>query len=114
MVVEDDFLISMMIEDILREQGCVVVGPFTTLADALEAADAPGVDLAILDVNLRGERVYPVAELLAQRRIPFLLVTGYGERAIPPEHPEWQAVSKPFHARELVRALVSSARQRHP
>jgi DNA-binding response OmpR family regulator len=107
LVVEDDLLVSMLIEDILADQGCAVIGPFTTLAQALQAARSVELDLALLDVNLRGERVYPVAEVLAQRHIPFLLVSGYGEDAVPAAHPDWRAVTKPFHARDLVKALAN-------
>jgi DNA-binding response OmpR family regulator len=114
LVVEDEFLIAMMIEDVLLDQDCVVVGPFASLADAVQAADSAVVDLAVLDVNLRGEKVYPAAEKLAARGIPFLLLTGYGTDAIPADRPHWQAVSKPFIVDELVARLaaqVDDARQ---
>jgi DNA-binding response OmpR family regulator len=114
MVVEDEFLIAMLIEDALLEQGCVIVGPFTSVTDALKAAKATPVDLAVLDVNLRGEKVYPVAEVLSARRIPFLLLSGYGSDAIPAEHPEWQAVSKPFIVTELVAKLADQINRRSP
>ncbi len=107
LVVEDDLLVSMLIEDILGDHGCAVVGPFATLAHGLQAARSAALDLAVLDVNLRGERVYPVAEVLAQRRIPFLLVSGYGDDAVPAGHPDWRAITKPFHADGLVKALTA-------
>jgi DNA-binding response OmpR family regulator len=106
MVVEDELLIAMLIEDTLLDQGCVIVGPFTSVPEALTAARDGDFDLALLDVNLRGEKVYPVAELLAARHIPFLLLSGYGSDAIPADRPEWQAVSKPFIVTELVAKLI--------
>ncbi len=107
LVVEDELLIAMMIEDLLAEQFCVVVGPFSAVADALAVARSEKLDLAVLDVNVHGEKIYPVGELLAARRIPFILLSGYGQGAIPPEHPDWQAVAKPFQAQELPRLLAA-------
>ena len=105
LVVEDELLVAMLIEETLTDHGCLVIGPFTTLSTALVAAGEAQADVALLDVNLRGERVYPVAELLEVRRIPFLLLSGYGHEAVPAEHPLWVACSKPFLPTELLRAL---------
>jgi CheY-like chemotaxis protein len=106
MVVEDELLIAMLIEDTLLDQGCIVVGPYTSVNEAALAAQDVAVDLALLDVNLRGEKVYPVAEILAARSIPFLLLSGYGGDAIPEDRPDWQAVSKPFVVTELIEKLA--------
>eukprot|EP01037_Dinobryon_pediforme_P004336 gene4336-4385_t len=65
MIVEDELLVAMMIEDILLEEDCDVLGPYTNLADALKAAASEAMDLAVLDVNLRGEKIYPVARMLS-------------------------------------------------
>ncbi len=105
MVVEDELLISMLIEDTLADADCVVVEPFTSVQDALRAAHDTVADLAVLDVNLRGEKVYPVADILEARGIPFLLLSGYGQDAIPPDRPGWQVCSKPFGPDELVEKL---------
>lgn len=110
LVVEDELLVAMLIEDVLADHNCVVVGPYAHLRDALMAAAAEHVDLAILDVNLAGEKVYPVAELLEERGIPFVLLSGYGRDAIPVNHPEWQACSKPFQPEELIAVLAQQAR----
>jgi DNA-binding response OmpR family regulator len=112
MVVEDELLVAMLIEDTLTDQDCVVIGPFTSVPEALAAAQDVRADLAVLDVNLRGEKVYPVAEILTERGIPFLLLSGYGSDAIPADRPNWQACSKPFGAEELVRRLVAQL-ERH-
>jgi CheY-like chemotaxis protein len=113
LVVEDELLVSMVIEDILAEEGCQIVGPFTNLADALAAAGRGGFDLALLDVNLRGEKVYAVAEILAEQSVPFVFLTGYGKDAIPGGHPEWRACPKPFTAAELTRALSGMLCSQH-
>ena len=105
LVVEDELLIAMLIEDALADQDCVIVGPYAHLQDALAAAATETVDLAVLDVNLAGEKVYPLAEFLAERGIPFVLLSGYGRDAVPANHPEWQACSKPFQPDELVDML---------
>jgi DNA-binding response OmpR family regulator len=106
MVVEDELLIAMLIEDTLTEEDCVVVGPFNSVGEALRAAQNTAIDLAVLDVNLRGEKVYPVAEALAARGIPFLLLSGYGSGAVPVDRPGWQAFSKPFVGAALVAKLA--------
>jgi len=78
MIVEDEALIGMMMKDALTDLGLAVTGPFVTVRDAMRALDNGGVDFAILDVNLGGEWVYPVADRLAKGGIPFVFVTGYG------------------------------------
>ncbi len=107
LVVEDEFLLAMMVEDILTDEGCIVVGPFARVAEALVAAAKEPVDLAILDVNVAGEKVFPVAEVLDGRGVPFLLLTGYGDLAIPPDRPHWQAYSKPYKSGPLIDALIA-------
>jgi DNA-binding response OmpR family regulator len=107
LIVEDEMLVALLIEDFLADMGCTTVGPFRSVAVALEAARTEDLDLAVLDVNLDGERVYPVAEMLAERRIPFLFLSGYGEEAIPPGHAEWKVCAKPFRSEVLMRMLAA-------
>lgn len=79
LVVEDEFLVAMLLEDTLRDLGFEVLGPVSSCAAALDlirSADG-GLDAAVLDVNLAGERVYPVAEALLERDVPFIFLTGY-------------------------------------
>jgi CheY-like chemotaxis protein len=105
LVVEDEALVAMLIESLLEEYGCGIVGPCNTVAKAMEAALTETFDLAVLDVNLRGEKVYPVAEILTERHIPFLFLSGYGEEAIPPGRTTWKVCTKPFKGNDLVRML---------
>ena len=114
LVVEDELLVAMLIEETLVDHGCKVIGPFNTLGTALSAARDAQADVALLDVNLRGERVYPVAELLEGRRIPFLLLSGYGNEAVPAEHPLWVSCSKPFLPTELLRAMSALLARKPP
>jgi two-component SAPR family response regulator len=80
MLVEDEAMIALIMEDLLAELDCEVIGPFGAVSNALEwlksAAEMP--DGAVLDVNLCGEHVYPVAEALRKRGVPFAFATGYG------------------------------------
>lgn len=104
-MVEDELLVSMFIEDVLVGAGCRVVGPLTNLSDAILAARNEAVDIALLDVNLRGEKVYPVADILTERGIPFVFLSGYGKNAIPNDRPNWRVCSKPFSPNDLIEIL---------
>lgn len=108
LVVEDEMLVALLIEDILADVGCIVLGPFNTVAKGLAAALNEGCDLALLDVNIAGEKVYPVADALSARHIPFLFLSGYGDTAIPPGHPDWKVCGKPFRGRELMDMLLAT------
>lgn len=106
LVVEDEWLVATAIEDMLCDLGCVVVGPFARVADALVAAREEPVDVALLDVNVAGEQVFPVAHALEKRGVPFLFVTGYGESALPRDRPHWEAQAKPFRLGRLTEYLI--------
>ena len=106
LVVEDELLVAILVEDLLADAGCVVVGPFARLAAAVAAARVEAVDVALLDVNVAGEMVFPVAHVLEERGIPFLFVTGYGEAALPPNRPHWRACAKPFQPEHLTDCLA--------
>ena len=105
LVVEDELLVALMIEDFLTEFGCTTIGPCGTVETAMHALLTEAPDLALLDVNLNGERVYPVAEALEQRHVPFLFLSGYGEDAIPPGRNGWKVCAKPFKGAELAGML---------
>jgi hypothetical protein len=95
----------MMIEDILADQHSVIIGPFTELC-LLEATRSAEIDFALLDVSPRGPKIYPVAEALSVRRIPFLLRSGLGAGAVPADRPWWRVCSKPFSGGLLIRKMV--------
>jgi CheY-like chemotaxis protein len=78
LLVEDEFIVAAMLEDVLRGLGAVVVGPAYRLGQGLRLAQEEAIDVAILDVNIEGERSDPIADALAGRGIPFVLATGYG------------------------------------
>src|SRR5436305_12924447 len=83
LVVEDEMMVSMLIEDMLSDLGCTVVGPASRLDEAMELARADGLDCAVLDVNLGGQPIFPLADLLRQQRRPFAFATGYGDAGLP-------------------------------
>ena len=99
-------LVSLLIEDLLNDLLCTVVGPYSTVGAALAAAKRVEVDFALLDVNIGGAKVYPVAEALQARRIPFLFLSGYGDEAVPADRPEWRVCSKPFQLNTLVETML--------
>jgi DNA-binding response OmpR family regulator len=107
LVVEDEFLVATLIEDMLLAAGCVVAGPIPRLSEALDAADRGTFDAAVLDVNLGGNRVYPVADALSRRNVPFVFVTGYSSGVLPSEYAKRPRLCKPFKMADLLRTLSS-------
>jgi DNA-binding response OmpR family regulator len=101
LLVEDEGTVAMLIEEMLEELGCTVVASIPRLALAREMANTAEVDLAILDVNLAGERVFPVADILRARSVPFLFSTGYGASGLPADFAECPVLHKPFSENEL-------------
>jgi CheY-like chemotaxis protein len=105
LVVEDEYLVAVLIEEILESAGCIVTGPVARLPEALDAVDHIDFDAAVLDVNLAGERIDPVAQALSRRNVPFVFVTGYGEGVLPREFAKRPRLCKPFRMAELLGAL---------
>ena len=108
LVEEDELLVAMLVEDMLSDAGCVVVCPFARVTAALSAARSEAVDVALLDVNVAGEMVFPVAHMLEERGIPFRFVTGYGQAVLPLNRPHWTACAKPFQPSTLPSAWQGS------
>ncbi|MDP2411740.1 MAG: response regulator [Pseudolabrys sp.] len=106
LVVEDEYLIRMLLEDMIADLGYEVSASVGTLADATEQASSGTFDAAILDVNVEGQEVFPAAEILAQRNVPFIFVTGYGEGGLPPAYRGRPTLQKPFQADQLRDALA--------
>ncbi len=96
LIVEDEPLISMMLEDFLDSLGHNVAGTCDTVAAALDRVNEGGFDLAIIDVNLNGEQIWPVADRLAERGVPYVLATGGHIEPPPPAHASAPVLSKPF------------------
>jgi DNA-binding response OmpR family regulator len=104
LLVEDEAMVAMLIESILIGENCIVIGPYATLAEAVAAARNENPDAALLDVNLGGDWIFPAIEILEERGIPFLLLTGYGKQVLP-ENRHWPVCAKPFRIPALLQAL---------
>ena len=110
LLVEDETLVAMLLEDMIADLGGTVVGSVSRVSRALEfAKDADTrIDLAVLDVNLGGEEVFPVAEALAERGVPFAFSTGYGNAGLPESWRGRPTLQKPF-TQEQVTAVLNRA-----
>jgi DNA-binding response OmpR family regulator len=106
LVVEDEFLVATLIEDMLQSAGCVVSGPIARVAEALDAVDHETYDAAVLDVNLAGDRIDPVADALSRQNVPFMFVTGYNTGALPGEFAARPRLCKPFKMADLLGTLI--------
>lgn len=109
LVVEDESLVAMLLETILEDLGCIPVGPVSTVNEGLEKArDEAVLDLALLDVNVAGREVFPVADALAARGVPVVFSTGYGEAGLPEKWRGAQALQKPFSENAVRDALLAA------
>ena len=109
LLVEDEFLVALTLEEDLRAEGCSIVGPFHDLESARGSARSETFDLALLDVNLNGSAVFPLAEELIARGIPFVLLTGYAESNLPEAFRGQERVSKPYDLSDLLEAMRRAA-----
>ena len=105
LIVEDEALVSMLLEDLLDDLGCKVAGTAASVAKAMEVVDGVELDCAVIDMNLAGESSRPVAEALTAKGVPFIIVSGYGEGGVRQDYPSAVVVGKPFQMEDLRRAL---------
>ncbi|WP_046116752.1 response regulator [Ensifer aridi] len=110
LVVEDEFLVALQIEDDLLAAGYVVIGPFTSLSASIAASRTERFEMATLDLNLRGEFVYPLIDELLERKIPVLLLTGYTALDLPERFRSLPRLAKPFDGTQLVEKVQSLLR----
>lgn len=106
LIVEDEALIAMLLEEMLADRGFLVAGVAATLEEGEQLAGALDIDAAILDVSLNGSHVFPVAEKLSERSIPFVFTTGYGEAGLPRQWSDRPVFTKPYDITELTEALA--------
>lgn len=105
LAVEDEGLVAMWLEDLLTDLGCVVIGPANSIETALMLLESNAIELAVLDINIAGEKVFPVAERLAARNVPFVFATGYGASGVAEPFAQRPVVQKPYTLEVLKRAL---------
>jgi len=105
LVVEDEMMVSMLIEDMLGDLGCIVVGPAARLDEAVELVKLGGIDCAVLDVNLGGQPIFPLADLLREKGRTFAFATGYGDAGLRDVDRGSPVLQKPFREGDLARVL---------
>lgn len=104
-LVEDEVMIRMMVADMLEELGFRVAAEAGEINEAMKLAQSTEFDIAILDVNVNGKVISPVADLLAARGRPFIFATGYGSSGLPAEYRDRPALQKPFQIETLARTI---------
>jgi CheY-like chemotaxis protein len=106
LVVEDEVLVAWALEDMLNALGCGVIGPAARVDQALAMVEAGSIDVAILDVNLNGQKSYPVADALAARSVPFVFSTGYHKDSMEDGYRDSPMLQKPYEQAELGNILA--------
>jgi CheY-like chemotaxis protein len=106
LIVEDEMCLAMMLEDILSDAGYKVLKA-ARLPGALALAASEAIDGAILDINLAGTQVFPVADLLARRRIPYMFASAYGNAGLPDGYRQQPVLEKPYGQAQLQQALAT-------
>jgi len=105
LVVEDEMMVSMLIEDMLADLGCTVVGPASRLDEAMALVRTAELDCAVLDVNLGGQPIFPLADLLREEGVPIAFATGYGDAGLREVDRGSPVLQKPFREGDLARVL---------
>jgi len=106
LLVEDEMLVAWLLEDMLAELGCAVVGPASSVKQALAMIDFEAIDAAVLDVNLNGQMSYSVADALAARGVPFVFSTGYDKDTLLDRYRTFPVLQKPIQRSELSDTLA--------
>jgi DNA-binding response OmpR family regulator len=104
-LVEDEVMIRMMVADMLEELGYRVAAEAGEINEAVKLAQTAEFDFAILDVNVNGKVISPVADLIKARKRPFIFATGYGSSGLPEEYRDRPALQKPFQLETLARTI---------
>ena len=109
-LVEDEVMIRMMVADMLEELGYSIAGEAGEIDQAVKLARTASFDIAILDVNVNGKLISPVAEVIEARDRPFIFATGYGAQGLPPEYRDRPALQKPFQIETLAAMIERTLR----
>jgi CheY-like chemotaxis protein len=109
LVVEDELMIRMLLQDMLADLGHTLAGEAGRIDEAMALAKDGEFDVAILDVNLNGQPISPVVEILIARGLPFVFATGYGQRGVPEPYRQTPTLQKPFQVDALAQAIEAAA-----
>jgi DNA-binding response OmpR family regulator len=109
-LVEDEVMIRMMVADMLEELGYTVSAEAGEIGEAIRLAQTSYFDVAILDVNVNGKVISPVADVIKARNRPFIFATGYGSSGLPEEYRDRPALQKPFQIETLSKAIDAALR----
>jgi len=109
LVVEDELMIRLLLQDMLEDLGHTLAGEAGDIEQALTLAKQGEFDVAILDVNLDGQPISPVVDILIERGLPFVFATGYGQRGVPEAYRATPTLQKPFQADALAQAIEAAA-----
>jgi len=101
LILEDEFLVAMDLEGLISEMGHQVVASLTRVGEAIKFSNTAEIDFAILDLNLRGEKSFPVAEVLRGRGIPFVFASGYGSDGLSAGFENERVIQKPYGLPEI-------------
>ena len=108
LIIEDETLIALLLEDMLTELGCTILGSASTVEAAIEMLNGTPPGVAVLDINLGGEKSYGVAQALAERQIPFIFSTGYADARLEAPWQDRPVLQKPFGQEQLAEALAAA------
>jgi len=114
LLVEDEMLVAWLLEDMLADLGYAIVGPASSVNQALAMIDAEAIDAAVLDVNLNGQMSYPIADVLAARSVPFVFSTGYDKDTLLDGYRIFPVLQKPFHRSQLSVVLAKLLTPKEP
>jgi DNA-binding response OmpR family regulator len=114
LVVEDEYFIASDLQRQLTTEGAIIIGPVADLTQALAVSGEDAIDCAILDINLRGAPVFPVADRLRERSVPFMFLTGYDGWSIPDGYRDAARVAKPYPVADVLRTIEQLLRNGAP
>jgi CheY-like chemotaxis protein len=106
LVVEDSPVVAPFAQDVLEELGCTVVGPACNMADARALAASEDIDAALVDIRIRGDKSFPICEILRGRGIPFVLTSGYADWSMPSDWADRPQLPKPYKLEDVEAALL--------
>ena len=110
LIVEDSPVVGPFTADLLEELGCIVVGPAPNMALGRQLIESQKIDGALVDVHIRGERVFPLCDMLESRAVPFILTSGYADWQIPEKLEKRPRLQKPYTMEQVEKALVELLR----